>query len=177
MSLEPRWRRVPKQETAEQQYHYAQLRAPADDQPAAWLAVLGYHPQSQEWASLTYLQLSRWLYRQKDLEHLTVLSGDLSSWPAARTPDKNLGEILKSAIKLLSKDLDGVAEGMAGVAGRGDSTRFEPGLLEFSIEIISDAIRSASQPGAPALKKDLAEIQLRLGRALRQVRSSEWAGR
>jgi serine/threonine-protein kinase len=177
LSIEPGWSRIPRQDSAEQQYHFAQLAAPMDALTAAWLAVPGYHPRSQEWASPSYLQLARWLYRQRDLERLTRLAGDLAAWPAAKTPDRNLGEILESATKLLNKDLDGVAEGMAGVAGRGDSKRFEPGLLEFCIEIVSDAIHSASQPGAPALKRDLAETQVRLIRALRQVRASEWAGR
>jgi serine/threonine-protein kinase len=177
LSIEPGWSRIPKQDSAERQYHFAQLGAPTDGLAAAWLAVPGYHPRSQEWVSPSYLQLARWLYRQRDLERLARLAGDLATWSAAKTPDRNLGEILKSAIKLLEKDLDGVAEGMAGVAGRGDSKRFEPGLLEFCIEIVSDAIHSASQPGAPALKRDLAETQVRLIRALRQVRASEWAGR
>jgi serine/threonine-protein kinase len=178
LGIEPRWRTIPKQTSAEEQYRFAQLRAPGIDLAAAWLAVPGYYSHSTEWVSPAYVQVARLFYRQRDIDRLTSLSGELSSWPAARTTDKELVEIMESAIKMLNKDLDGVIQGMSRVSGREDRTIFEPGLLEFSGEIVADALTMASQPGVVEIKRTrLLPIQGQLMRFLRRVRSAEWAGR
>jgi serine/threonine-protein kinase len=180
LGIEPRWSSIPRQDGPEEQYLFAQFRAAPDDLAAAWMSVPGYFAHSAETVSRAYVQYARLLYRQRDLDHLTALISEISSWAGAKTSDKHLVEIIQSSLKMLSKDVDGVIEGMTRVAQLGDSTRYEPGLLEFSVEIVADAAKLASQPGTSASEsktKLLLETQLRLTRALRQVRMDQWAGR
>jgi serine/threonine-protein kinase len=180
LAIEPRWSSIPRQDGPEEQYIFAQFKAAPDDLAAAWMAVPGYFTHSAETVSRAYVQYARLLYRQRDLDRLAALISEFSTWAGAKTSDKHLAEILQSSVKLLSKDLDGVIEGMTHVAQLGDSTRYEPGLLEFCVEIVADAAKLASQPGTSASEsktKQLLETQLRLIRALRQVRMDQWAGR
>src|SRR5271157_3741681 len=51
LAIEPRWALIPRQDSAEEQYRYAQLRAADLDLAAAWLAVPGFHSHSPEWVS------------------------------------------------------------------------------------------------------------------------------
>jgi hypothetical protein len=107
------------------------------------------------------------------------------AWRGAKTSDLELARIVDPALKLLARDLDGVIDTMSRVAGPDERTRstardepniYDPGLIEFSVEIVADALSLASQPGpqAGAIKTDrLAGIQNRLMR----VRLSEWASR
>ena len=180
---------IPRQDSAEEQYRYAQLRASDLDLVAAWLAVPGFHSHSPERMSPAYLQLSRRLYRQGDQDRLSAFKAELVAWQAAKTPDQELARIIDCALKLLSKDLDGVIDGMARIAGPDERARagardepniYDPGLLEFSVEILADALKLASQPGPQAseIKKEkLVGIQNRLISFLRRVRMSEWASR
>jgi serine/threonine-protein kinase len=180
LGIEPRWSSIPRQDGPEEQYMFAQFRVAPDDLAPAWMAVPGYFSHSAEMVSRAYVQFARLLYRQRDLDRLTALINEISNWAGAKTSDKHLVEIIQSSVKLLSKDVDGVIEGMTRVAQLGDSTRYEPGLLEFSVEIVADAAKLASQSGTSASEsktKLLLETQLRLTRALRQVRMDQWAGR
>ena len=64
--------------------------------------------------------------------------------------------------------------------GRDEPNIYDPGLLEFSVEILADALELASQPGPQASeirKEKLVRIQNRLVSYLRRVRMSEWASR
>jgi serine/threonine-protein kinase len=180
LGIEPRWRAIPKLGSPEEQYRYAQLRASVDDLAAAWLAVPGNYGRSAEWASPAYLQVARLLYRRRDTDRLATLGADLAAWQGARTTDKELAEIIEAAVKMLGRDLDGVIEVMSRVSSRDDHDRtiYDPGLLEFSGELVADAIAQASQPGTVDVKREkLGGIQTRLMRFLRRVRLSEWAGR
>ncbi|MGO8903972.1 MAG: protein kinase domain-containing protein [Isosphaeraceae bacterium] len=189
LAIEPRWALIPRRDSAEEQYRYAQLRAADLDLTAAWLAVPGFHSHSPEWMSPAYLQLSRRLYRQGDQDRLSAFKAEIVAWQAAKTPDQELARIIDCALELLSKDLDGVIDGMARIAGPDERARagardepniYDPGLLEFSVEILADALKPASQPGPQAskIKKEkLVGIQNRLISFLRRVRMSEWASR
>ncbi|MGZ3355064.1 MAG: hypothetical protein ACXVBO_09445, partial [Isosphaeraceae bacterium] len=120
---------------------------------------------------------------------LSAFKAELVAWQAAKTPDQELARIIDCALKLLSKDLDGVIDGMARIAcpderaragARDEPNIYDPGLLEFSVEILADALKLASQPGPQAseIKKEkLVGIQNRLISFLRRVRMSEWASR
>jgi eukaryotic-like serine/threonine-protein kinase len=189
LDMEPRWALIPRQASAEEQYRYAQLRAADLDLAAAWLAVPGFHAHSPEWISPAYLQLSRRLYRQGDQDRLAALKGELAAWQAAKTRDQELTRIIDCALKLLNKDLEGVLEGMSRITGPDERTRpgardepgiYDPGLLEFSVEILADALKLASQPGpqAAGINKDkLAAVQFRLVSYLRRVRMLDSASR
>ena len=138
--------------------------------------------------SPAYRQLARLYYRQGDGDRLTALKAELSTWQGAKTADRELVQILDPAIKLLTRDLDGVYDGMARISLPDDRPRgasgepgiFDPGLLEFGVEILADAIKLASQPGVPVQqlqREKLIGIQNRMINFLRRVRMSEWAGR
>ena len=88
------------------------------------------------------VQVARLLYRRRDIDRLTALGAQLAAWQGARTTDKELAEIVEAAVKMLGKDLDGVIEVMSRVSSRDDHDRtiYDPGLLEFSGEIVADAI-------------------------------------
>jgi serine/threonine-protein kinase len=189
LGMEPRWALIPRQASAEEQYRYAQLRAADLDLAAAWLAVPGFHAHSPEWISPAYLQLSRRLYRQGDQDRLAALKGELAAWQAAKTRDQELTWIIDCGLKLLNKDLEGVLEGMSRISGpdergrtgaRDETVIHDPGLLEFSVEILADALKLASQPGpqAAGINKDkLAAVQYRLVSYLRRVRMLDSASR
>jgi serine/threonine-protein kinase len=189
LALEPRWALIPRQDSAEEQYRYAQLRASNLDLAAAWLAVPGFHAHSPEWVSPAYLQFSRRLYRQGDQDRLAAFKAELLAWQAAKTRDQELAGIIDCALKLLNKDLDGVLDGMSRIAGPDERARpgardepniYDPGLLEFSVEILADALKLASQPGpqAAGINKDkLVGVQNRLVSYLRRVRMSDSASR
>jgi serine/threonine-protein kinase len=189
LAIEPRWTLIPRQGSAEEQYRYAQLRASDLDLAAAWLAVPGFHAHSPEWVSPAYLQFSRRLYRQGDQDRLTAFKGELVAWQAAKTRDQELARIIDCALKLLTKDLDGVLDGMSRIAAPDEHVRpgvrdepniYDPGLLEFSVEILADALKLASQPGpqAAGINKDkLIGVQNRLVSYLRRVRMADSASR
>jgi serine/threonine-protein kinase len=189
LDMEPRWALIPSQASAEEQYRYAQLRATDLDLAAAWLAVPGFHSHSPEWISPAYLQFSRRLYRQGDQDRLAALKLELSAWQAAKTRDQELARIIDCAVKLLNKDLEGVLEGMSRLAGPTDRAGpgahdepriYDPGLLEFSAEILADALKLASQPGpqTAGINKDkLIAVQNRLVSYLRRVRMLDLASR
>ncbi|MGC8639656.1 MAG: protein kinase domain-containing protein [Isosphaeraceae bacterium] len=188
LGLEPRWASIPKGNNAAEQYRLAQFRVPPGDLEAAWLAVPGNFPHTSEWVSPAYRQLARLYYRRGDLDRLTELKAELSTWQGAKTADRQLVQILDPAIKLLSRDLDGVSDGMARVALPDDRPRsssgepgiFDPGLLEFGVEVLADAVKLASQPGAPMRRLErekLIGMQHRMLNFLQRVQVSEWAGR
>jgi serine/threonine-protein kinase len=171
-----------------EQYRLAQFHVAPADLEAAWLAVPGNFPHSAEWVSAAYRQLGRFYYRQGDCDRLTALKAELSAWHAAKTADRELAQILDPAIKLMTKDLDGVYDGMSRVVLPDDRLRtssgepgiFDPGLLEFGVEVLADAIKLASQPGAAVQqlqREKLVGIQARMINFLRRVRMSEWVGR
>ena len=123
LAIEPRWALIPRQDSGEEQYRYAQLRAAGLDLVAAWLAVPGFHSHSPEWMSPAYLQLARRLYRQGDQDRLSAFKAAFVAWQAAKTPDQELARIIDCALELLSKDLDGVIDGMARIAGPDERAR------------------------------------------------------
>jgi serine/threonine-protein kinase len=188
LGREPRWRSIPAQSTAEQQYRFAQIRAAEDDRTAAWLAVPGRFPADQEWVSPAYLQVARRFYRERDLDRLGALKDELSAWPGAKTADQELGQIVDTALKLCHKDYEGVLKGITLVTGmdervkglaREEPTLYDPGRLEFCVEILADALRLAAQPGSgvSAMERDrLFAMQARLHSFLRRVQLKEWMG-
>jgi serine/threonine-protein kinase len=188
LGLEPRWLAIPAQSSAEDQYRFAQIQASEDDRTAAWLAVPGRFPSDRQWISLAYLQLARRMYRQRDLGGLLALRSELAAWPGAKTADQQLAEIAETALKLCHKDYDGVLKGIVGVTGldervkglaRDEPSLYDPGRLEFCVEILADAARLVAQPGSGvgAMERDrLVAMQARLHSFLRRVQLKEWLG-
>ena len=82
--IAPGWKTIDRMNGPEEQYHYAQLSVPADDQEEAWLAVPGHHQSSREWASRAYTQLARVLLRRHDAERLAVFAEEIEHWEGAK---------------------------------------------------------------------------------------------
>jgi eukaryotic-like serine/threonine-protein kinase len=179
LGIGPRWESIPKMDDAEAQYRYAQLTAPPRDLAAAWLAVPGYFPKS-EWTSPAYLQLGRVLYRERDGDRVAALARELNDWKSRQTRDEELVETLETGEVLLNRDLDGVIERISRIANRTDRPVSDPGLIDFCVEIVTDALKLVSQPGTTGqavLRPKLTGIQGRLLILLDRVRSHDLAVR
>ncbi|MDG3005225.1 serine/threonine-protein kinase [Paludisphaera mucosa] len=148
LGLGPRWATAPRQENAEGQYRYAQLVAPPGRLAAAWLAVPAYFPESYEWASAAYLQLGRVLYRERDADRVPGLAQAIRSWRARQTRDEQLADVLETAGDLLRRDVDGVIGRLGRVVDSKQRPLSDPGLVDFCVEIVADALRVIDQPGA-----------------------------
>ncbi|OJW15671.1 MAG: hypothetical protein BGO49_15625 [Planctomycetales bacterium 71-10] len=165
LGIGPRWESAPRRESAEAQYRYAWLAAPPDRLAAAWLAVPGYFPESYEWASAAYLQLGRALYRDRDLGRVVALARDVRAWRARQTRDAQLADVLDAAEALLRRDVDGVIGRLRRILESKDRPLSDPGLIDFGVEIVADALRAIDQPGATgaaAQRPDLAVLRGRL---------------
>jgi serine/threonine-protein kinase len=179
LAIGPRWESVPRRDGPEAQYRYAQLTAPPGELAAAWLAVPGYFPRS-EWTSAAYLQLGRVLYRERDADRVAALAREIDGWKSKRTRDEELVETLEACGLLLNRDLDGVIERVGGIAGRTDRPLSDPGLLDFCLEIVTDALKVEPRPGATGqagIQSSLSKIRVRLLNLLMRVRPPDLAVR
>jgi hypothetical protein len=155
------WESIPKQGNAEAQYHFAQVRASREDLEASWLAVPGHFPASKEWARASYIQLARLLIREHDTPRLKILANEIVRWKGAQTHEKELAEIIHAAIKTQEGDLDAVIEDFTKEVS--PDFLSDPGLLELSVEVTSEAARVASEPGVSVLAlQRLRDIQRKL---------------
>ena len=103
----PNGSRLPGRPAAEEQYHYAQLRASRADQEAAWIAVPGYFPTARAWASQAYIQLARVLLPRHDAERLRIFATEIDRWNAAQEHEQELVTIIQAAAKALDGDQEG----------------------------------------------------------------------
>ena len=176
----PRWDAIPKRETPEQQYRQALLLTPPAELPAAWLAVPGYFPRSHEWSAAAYLQLGRVLYRERDGERMAALAGEIAQWDLKQTRDEELVEILEAAGALVKRDVDGVIKRLSHILDRTDRPVSDPGLIDFCVEIVTDALDAAAAPGstgAAVRKPRLMALQSRLLTLRNRVRAVDLAVR
>ena len=167
--LEPRWNTIPKQDTAEDQFRYALLQAPADDWAPAFLAVVGYFPHSHELVSKAYTQLARIWYRRGDLGALATLEAELSQWKDAKKRDHDLVDAVRIAIKLKRNDLDGVVQGMKTLTRDDVPDTSDTALLEMSIEICVDALNAAAHAGNETMRPTLHSCQMQLVKRLYRI--------
>ncbi len=171
--VEPRWAEVPRQATAEEQVHYAQLVAPRDLWAAAWLAVPGYHPRSHDAASKAYAQLARLWYRRDELEALAALGSELSAWRDAQKRDRDLAAVIQVALDLKKGDLGAVEQGFAKLSEAGVADMYEAPLVALNLEVCSDALQAAQRTGNEAIARPL---QRPLRSLLRQLNLVEVGG-
>lgn len=145
--IAPGWEGIEKAASAEEQYHYAQIRAPREMQESAWLAVPGHFSGSRDWASRAYIQLARLLVERHDAERLAVFADEIEHWRGAQTHDKALASIARTGVKAIDGDLDGVIADL----GKNDFARnlTDPALLSLCLEVTMEAERNASRRGSP----------------------------
>ncbi len=167
--LEPRWKNVPKQAGAQEQYRFAQLLAPREDWAAAWLAVPGHFSHSHEVAYKAYTQLVRIYYRRHDVAALEALEAELAVWKNASRRDQELLEMLRIAIKNRKGDLEGVVDGIQTFTRAGVTDIFDPGLLELGLEICMDAAQSVGVGAQTIAREPLVASQRVLLRRLYRI--------
>jgi hypothetical protein len=68
----------------------------------------GYFPGFSQWAAQASIQLARTLLRHHGDERLKVLAGEIIRWNKSKTHEKDLANIMLTAVKALNGDLDGV---------------------------------------------------------------------
>jgi serine/threonine-protein kinase len=172
--IAPRWRDVDKLNSAEDQYRYAQIRAPKDLQEAAWLAVPGHFPGSRDWGSRAYTQLARHLLLRGDAERLKVLAEELDRWNGSHTHEKELAEVIRAGVDALEGELDDVLNGLRTRVNPKNLT--DPALLELCLEVTNQADRIVSRPGAALARtglRDLHDLQRVLLNLLFQIELHE----
>jgi serine/threonine-protein kinase len=175
--MAPHWELIPRQGSAEEQYHYAQLRAADADQEAAWIAVSGYFPSARGWASQAYIQLARVLLRRHDAERLRVFATEIDRWNAAQTREheKELVTIIQAAAKAVDGDQEGTISELEKLHL---SSTIDAALLELALEVTIQGTHSASRPGtSQSMPPGLRNIQVRLFNQLSSVENSEQLGR
>ncbi len=144
--MAPHWERIARQSSADEQYHYAQLRATRADQEAAWIAVPGFFPAARAWASQAYIQLARVLLRRHDAERLRGFAAELERWNATQEHEheKELVRIIQAAAKAIDGDQEGTIVELEKLHL---SSTIDPALLELALEVTVQATHSASRAG------------------------------
>lgn len=145
--IAPHWKDVNKEDSAEDQFHYAQVRAPRETLDAAWLAVPGHFPALRDWASRAYTQFARLLLLRGDAERLKVFAEEIDRWEGAQTHEKELANVIRAGVKALTGDLDGVLNDFD--VNRIDTAKLtDPALVELCLQVTDLSERIASRPGA-----------------------------
>ena len=176
--MAPQWKTIPRQDSPEEQYHYAQLRASHADQEAAWIAVPGYFPGSRAWTSQAYIQLARVLLRRHDTERLRVFGTEIERWNATQSHEHE-NELL-TIIQAATRALDGDQEGVIKELNKLDlPSTIDAALLELALEVTEQARRSSSSRTGTLLTTPpgLRTIQGKLLGQLSTVEINEQLGR
>ncbi|WP_165070484.1 protein kinase domain-containing protein [Paludisphaera rhizosphaerae] len=147
LGLGPRWTSTPRMDDAEAQFRHAQLVAPPSRLAAAWLAVPGYFPDSYDWSSAAYLQLGRFLYRERDPERIETLAQELRGWRSKQSRDEQLADLLEISGMLLRGDVDGLINSLNRTVDVKDRVLSDPGLIDFGVEVVADALWTLDRPG------------------------------
>ena len=155
--------------TAAEQLHYALLEVPRQDRVAAFLAVPGFFGHSHDQVSKAYTQLARIWFRDCNVEALEALESELSVWKAAKTHEHELVDVVRIAIKLRKTDFEGVLEGFKNLTRDEVSDMYDPGLVELSLEICTDALAAARSGTESIVRETLQEFQLNLVRQLYRI--------
>jgi serine/threonine-protein kinase len=173
--MEPRWGMIPRQNSAEEQYRYAQLGASRADQEAAWIAVPGYFPTARAWSSQAYIQLARVLLRRHDAERLGILASEIKRWNATQEHEKELVTIIQAAAKAIDGDQEGTIVELEKLHL---SSTIDPALLELALEVTVQATHSASRTDVSrSIPPGLKQIQGKLISQWSTVEISERQGR
>ncbi|MBX6313900.1 MAG: protein kinase [Isosphaeraceae bacterium] len=143
------WQDVPARPSPEAQYRYAQLEVPEGGREAAWLAVPGRFPDSQDWAAKAYVQLARYLLRHRDAPRLDALAIDLERWGRAHHRDhyQRVAAVARAAARAIQDEPVEVVDKLGDLK----FTTMDPALVELSLEATLTALRSANGVGDQSL--------------------------
>ena len=173
--IAPDWERVEKKGSSAEQYRYAQLQANPSDRQAAWVAVSGYFPADAEWASRSYTQLARELFRGRDRDRLKAFANVLGTTHYGRN------EVLTQVMIAGIAELDGDAE---KVLGYFDNNAFnvvnnflDPAIVDFGLEIVLRLKDDAKRLGLTnTVQHTLQDVQSHLIRRLIEIKKRDLQG-
>jgi len=155
--MAPGWSEIPRQSSPEAQYRYAQLQAEPGSREAAWIAVVGYYPDSRdsrEWNERAYTQLARLLFRDHDPARLKAFSAELAR--LERPHEKRLAEIVAVGLGVLDHDPEGVVNVFTNDFV---SSLDDPGYAEFALEITLQAEQAARLSAEAASNINVAKLK------------------
>jgi len=173
--IAPDWERIERKPTPAEQYRFAQIQPDGTDRQAAWVAVSGYHPNDQEWASRSYTQLARELFRSRDRDRLKAFADVLGTTHYGRN------EVLTQVMVAAIAEIDGDAEKVLGFF---DNNAFsvvnnflDPAIVDFGLEITIRLKDDARRLGLSAtVQHTLREVQSRLVRRLIEIKRLDLQG-
>jgi tRNA A-37 threonylcarbamoyl transferase component Bud32 len=173
--MAPDWAEVPKQKTAELQYRYAHVHAPAGTREAAWVAVPGHFPRDHEWSSRAYDQLARRLLRDRDADRLRVFAAELRK--IGRAHENQLAAVAGVAAEVLDGDVQEAITVFTIQPGGFVMSLTDPGLSELAIEVVLEAERAARRDALSGTKQmSLRGIQARLVRRTFEIMIADLRG-
>ena len=173
--IAPDWEKVEAKESPAAQYRFALLQPDASDRQAAWVAVSGNFPNDAEWASRSYTQVARELFRGRDRDRLKAFADVLGTTHYGRN------EVLTQVMIAGIAALDGDAE---KVLGYFDNNSFnvvnnflDPAIVDFGLEIILRLKEDARRLGLTnTVQRTILEVQSHLIRRLIEIKRHDLQG-
>jgi eukaryotic-like serine/threonine-protein kinase len=171
----PDWERTETKVTPAEQYRYAQVLADGPDRQAAWVAVSGYHPNDQEWASKSYTQLARELFRSRDRDRLKAFADVLGTTHYGRN------EVLTQVMIAGIAELDGDAEKVLGFFDNNSfnvvNNFLDPAIVDFGLEITLRLKDDAKRLGlSNTVQRTIVDTQTHLIRRLIEIKRHDFQG-
>lgn len=163
------WSEVVAKPTPAAQYRHAQSLPDAAEREAAWVAVSGHHPGDAGWASRSYVQLARELFRRRDRDRLKAFADVLGTTHYGRN------EVLTQVMHAGVAELDGDAEKVIGFFDNNGfdvvNNLLDPAIVDFGLEISLRLKDDARQLGLTAtVQKQLVDVQGHLIRKLVEIK-------
>jgi eukaryotic-like serine/threonine-protein kinase len=173
--IAPDWERVEAKDTPAAQYRYAQIQPDGPDRQAAWVAVSGHHPTDQEWASRSYTQIARELFRNRDRDRLKAFADVLGTTHYGRN------EVLTQVMIAGIAELDGDAQKVLGFFDNNSfnvvNNFLDPAIVNFSLEITLRLKDDAKRLGLSNTEQRTTDVvQTHLIRKLIEIKRHDFQG-
>jgi len=149
----PEWQSlIEKQPNPAAQYHFAQLAGEYGDRVAAWLAVPGYYPDERDYCTKAYIQLTRELLRQHDVDRLRSFAPEIGRWKAGKTLGEELAVLVQAALNAIDDDLEGVFVQLEDEKN-GIAALTDVGLFELAMAITEESLAAAKKANSHVLQR------------------------
>ena len=173
--IAPDWAKVERRATPEAQYRYAQTLPNAAEREAAWVAVSGYFPQDAEWASRSYTQLARELFRVRDRDRLEAFADVLGTTHYGR--NEALTMVMQAGVAELDGDADKVIEFFRNNAFNVVTNLLDPAIADFGLEIVLRLKNEARRLNlTPTETIGLSDVEAQLIRRLIEIKRRDIQG-
>jgi hypothetical protein len=145
------------------------------EREAAWVAVSGHFPQDVEWASRSYTQIARELFRRRDRDRLKAFADVLGTTHYGRN------EVLTMVMQAGVAELDGDAEKVIGFFLNNSfnvvNNLLDPAIADFGLEItlqLKDEARRLNL--TPTERSGLSDVEAHLIRKLIEIKRRDIQG-